>query len=249
MTFRRFRSSRARFPRRRRTRSEMWMFRDFRVPVTLALVGGAQPTADNPSIHAYRIVGAKALYQQTTIGANRALTAQNYVPPSASGIVFAGGWLSLQYALNSTLASGGFATTVDDIQMLSALAVLPEDRDTSTEIVTPLRFPPLTAGIANAPMTDLEVQDEGTRVLWHRLDHLPFYGANVSGSDPAWKLQRTPTRPPEHVKAKVRIPETHGLYLLTYSWCGMEFAGGDYVNVSYDVFFRYAVHASYAKHV
>lgn len=246
MSIRRFRR---RFPQRRRQRVEMWSFRDFRVPVTLALAGGHQPSVDFPNIHAYRIVGARALYEETTQGANRSLTNVAYVPPGATGIVFSGGWLSLQYALNSTLASGAFTNAIDDIQMLSALCVLPEDRDDSTEIITPLRFPALTAGITNAPMTDLAVQDEGTRVLWHRLDHLPFVGATVSGSDAAWKIQRTPTGPPEHVKAKVRIPETHGLYLVTYSWCGMEFAGGDYVNLSYDVFFRYAVHASYGKHV
>lgn len=248
--FRRFRRRTLRGARRRR-RSEMWFFRDARVPLYISPVENAaqvlvNPSPDDPCISAYRILGARSL-RLSQVGGGEQMS-KDYVGPEAAGVVFAGGHLTFRYCMARELQPAAFADVIDRIDFLTCLVILRETVVRATGNVQPVEFP-ILSGLQQTSWTatDKEQIDTGYRMLGHWFHSLVFNGMNHNASagyypDPQLTMPMTGVDA-VRVKAKARVPENFGLYLVTYMWCGADLlSAGQSFQAAEDVFFNFAVH-------
>lgn len=232
----------------------MWNLREWRIPYAIQRIpdpenpgGWLSPTPDTPIIWAQRICGPGILVDGDS----------QFIGPTQHGLVFGGGHLTTSIAANLhnswDESHAAFDNIMDEIDFFLALVVLREK--STAKVWAPIELPNLVKPDTGYRPDEREGQDDGFRILWHRHDRLVFFGAlwadpaapnamtNIA-IDPLPRTRPSGT-PPETIKAKVRIPEGYGLYLMNQAWLGtnLQTESIPMITVSWDIYFRYAVHA------
>lgn len=197
---------------RRSRRRSLFDMQSFLLCRTPTFMNGLNPCSD-PLTVAFPIVTGSGLQVQ----------------PIAKGVVFGGTHFSSELSINPANSIGIGPTQVTDlIEVYEAICLLPL-ADESTSV--PAFIPRLT----NA-QTDATVD-----ILWKRISVMPFWGTGVIPSSQLQSTIRDTAHGPQHVKAKRRVDDRHGIFHVFNFVSGLVFEPGEAILIVHDIWHRFAV--------
>lgn len=184
-------------------------------------------TTLNPTIYATMIAGP--------YGAGASSNLASVDMKGAKAWTFGGCHFQSEYAFNP---SAGFGATwigaTDIFEFYEAIMVLPLLQGS---INAPAYLPALTNALGG-----FQTGDEGDRVLWKRINQLPYWGAAIIGSSQLEATMRDVGHGPQQVKAKARLDERHAVFHVVNMVHGV--AAESNATIVWDFWSRTAIKAS-----
>lgn len=118
---------------------------------------------------------------------------------------FGGMHFQSEYSFNP---SAGFGATwigaTDVFQIYEAICVLPFAQGS---FAAPAYLPNFTNAFGG-----FQTGDEGDRILWKRINQLPYWGVAIIGTSQLEATMRDVGHGPQQIKAKARLDERHGVF-------------------------------------
>lgn len=147
-------------------------------------------------------------YATMLAGPFTTLPNQNLASPGAfigaKNWTFGGAHFQIEWSINPALWSFQSSTAVDIIELYEAVCILPLLEGSITSPAVLPRFTNTAAGF--------QVGDAGCRVLWKRINIMPFWGSAVIPSIQLQSTMRDEGHGPQIIRAKARMSEREGLF-------------------------------------